>query len=166
MNTTHIGRAWVYTGPVTTDHILPGKYLDLGNDEVGRYAMSGIDQAFSTNVAAGDILVSDRNFGAGSGRENAVTALKHAGVGAIIAESFGRVFFRNCINHGLIAAVVATTAGIEPGDQLEVDLDAHTLRNLTKETAQEILNLRGTARAILQAGGIIAFTKLRIAEAP
>lgn len=164
MNTKLSGRAWVFPGPITTDHILPGQYLDRTNEEVGRFAMAGIDDTFTNSLAQGDFVVSGRNFGGGSGRENAVTALKYAGVGAVIAESFGRVFFRNCINHGLIAVVIDTTDGIDTGDSLEVDLRDHMVRNLTNGSMRGILNLKGTALAILEAGGIVAYTKQHLTQ--
>lgn len=160
----YMGRAWVFPASVTTDEILPGEYLDRRNDEVGQFAMAGIDPEFVGKVKPGDVLVAGPNFGTGSGRETAPMALQQAGIAAVIATSFGRIFFRNCINIGLPAVTVETTEHIEEGDLLIVDLDAGTVVDERNGESQSIKNLRGTSREILEAGGIIEFTKRRLAE--
>lgn len=158
------GNVWRFESNVTTDHILPGQYLDRKNEEVGAYAMAGIDPDFSRKVQPGDILVAGQNFGAGSGRETAVLAIKQAGIPVVVAESFSRLFFRNAINNGLIPVLVASTANIRQGERLRVDIDAREVENLSTGERLPILNLTGISRDILEAGGIIAFTKQRLAE--
>ena len=150
-----------FPGNVTTDEILPGEYLDRRNDEVGQFAMAGLDPKFVGNVKPGDILVAGPNFGSGSGRETAPMALQQAGIAALIAPSFGRIFFRNSINIGLPAVNIRSTEHIEEGDLLIVDLDAGTVVDERTGETYPIQNLRGTSREILKAGGIIAYTKLR-----
>ena len=157
----YIGRAWVFPGNVTTDEILPGEYLDRRNDEVGQFAMSGIDPDFVKKVKPGDILVAGPNFGSGSGRETAPMALQQAGIAALIAPSFGRIFFRNSINIGLPAVTVESTEHIQEGDTLVLDLEAGEVINERTEQAVAVQNLRGTSREILDAGGIIEYTKQR-----
>jgi len=155
------GRAWVFPGTVTTDDILPGRYLDHASDEVGRYAMAGIAPDFAAQVAAGDLVVGGPNFGSGSGRESAPYALRQAGVAAVIAPSFGRVFFRNCVNIGLPPIVVDPIDGIVDGDQLLVDLEAHAVANARTDVVYLVRNLGGISLDILRAGGIVAYTLAR-----
>ena len=159
-----MGRAWVFPAGVSTDEILPGEYLDRRNDEVGQFAMAGIDPEFVGKVKPGDVLVAGPNFGSGSGRETAPIALQQAGIAALIAPSFGRIFFRNSINIGLPAVTIEATESIEQGDLLIVDLDAGTVVDERTGETFPIQNLRGTSREILDAGGIIEFTKLRLAD--
>ncbi|MBC8448690.1 MAG: 3-isopropylmalate dehydratase, partial [Chloroflexi bacterium] len=97
------GRVWKYGDDVNTDVIFPGKYTYSISDpqEMAQHALEDLDPGFVKNVRPGDVIVAGRNFGCGSSREQAVTCLKEAGVGAIVAKSFARIYFRNCINQGL-----------------------------------------------------------------
>jgi 3-isopropylmalate/(R)-2-methylmalate dehydratase small subunit len=156
------GRAWVFGAGVTTDDILPGRYLDRANHEVGQFAMAGIDPQFASRVTPGDYIVAGSNFGAGSGRESAPYALVHAGIAAVIAPSFSRVFFRNSINIGLPAVIVADVSSIAAGDRLTVDLQRRTVLNQRSAHVLAIANLTGISRQILEAGGIVPFTKMRL----
>ena len=117
------GRAWVYGDDVSTDAIVPGKYLKLTDlDEVARHVMEGVDPTFADNVRPGDIVVGGRNFGTGSSRESAPGALKAAGVSCLVAEFFARIFFRNAINFGLPALECPGAGRIRTGDELEIDV--------------------------------------------
>ena len=156
------GRAWVFGDHVNTDQILPGKYLDRPMEEVGKYALTGLDETFPGRVQPGDLIVAGVNFGCGSSREAAVMALKQAGVAAVIARSFARIFFRNAINNGLPAVIITDTTGIRPGDRIRIDLTARTVTNLRTGEAWPIQNLTGTSQEILRAGGIVAYTLARI----
>lgn len=158
------GRAWLFPANITTEDILPNQYLDRANDQVGQFAMAGVDPGFASKVQPGDFVVGGANFGTGSSRESAPIALKLAGVGAVIAPSFGRVFFRNCVNIGLPAAMVESVNGIEQGDALILDLAARTVTNTRSGEAQPVINLTGVSLEILNAGGIVAYTKQRLAQ--
>lgn len=162
--TLYRGHAWIFPENVTTDDILPGRYLDRANDEVGQFAMAGIDPDFVTKVQPGDFIVAGPNFGSGSGRESAPIAIKSAGVAAVIAPSFGRVFFRNSINIGLPAAIIESVDQIQEGDQLVVNLEARTVTNKRSGQVTPISNLTGISLEILQAGGIVSYTKQRLAQ--
>ena len=118
------GKAWNYGDDVNTDFILPGIYLELTDpDEMGRHAMEGIDPEFASKVRPGDVVVGGRNFGLGSSREHAPIALKHSGVGAVVAEGFARIFYRNAANLGLPALECPDVSReIKTGDTVEVDL--------------------------------------------
>jgi 3-isopropylmalate/(R)-2-methylmalate dehydratase small subunit len=156
------GGAWVFGDHVTTDDIYPGRYLERPLEEAGRYAMAGVDETFASRVQPGDFVVGGVNFGAGSSREAAVVALKQAGVAAVIARSFARIFFRNAINNGLPAVIVPDTAGIRTGDRLRVDLASRQVTVLQTGRTLPILNLTGTSLAILRAGGLVPFTEARL----
>ena len=158
MNKVISGRAWVYPGQVTTDDILPGRYLDRHGAELGQFAMTGIDPEFAAKVAPGDIVVAGDNFGSGSGRESAPAALRHAGVGAVVCTSAARVFYRNGVNLGLPVVEVDSIEGIAPGDQVVVDIAARTVRASGKDVVLPVRNLSGIALEILTAGGIVAYT--------
>jgi len=115
------GKAWLYGDDIDTDVIIPGKYLRTTDMQVfADHAMEGIDPGFSRKISSGDIIVAGNNFGCGSSREQAPLALKHAGVGCVIAKSFGRIFFRNSINVGLPLMEADVTC--KEGDEVEVNL--------------------------------------------
>jgi maleamate amidohydrolase len=152
------GKAWVYPGQVTTDDILPGRYLDRQGAELGQFAMNGIDPEFASKVAPGDIIVAGSNFGAGSGRESAPAALRYAGVGAVVCTSAARVFYRNGVNLGLPVVEVESIEGIAPGDQVVIDIAARTVSAPARDVSLAVKNLSGIASEILAAGGIVAYT--------
>lgn len=158
------GRAWIFPANITTDDILPGQYLDRANEEVGRFAMAGVDPDFVHKVQPGDFIVAGPNFGSGSGRETAPIAVKLAGVAVVIAPSFGRLFFRNSINIGLPAVIIESVEGIQDGDPLTVDLEERTVTNQRTGQVNPFLNLTGTSLEILRAGGIVPYTKRRLAQ--
>jgi 3-isopropylmalate/(R)-2-methylmalate dehydratase small subunit len=119
------GKAWKYGDNVNTDVIFPGKYTYTLTDlaEIAARALEDLDPSFATHVQPGDVVVAGRNWGCGSSREQAATCLKWAGVGAVVAVSFARIFYRNAINNGLPAIVCpeAVTA-LQPGQRLTIDL--------------------------------------------
>ncbi len=156
-----MGKAWVFGANVTTEDILPNRFLDHKNEEMGQFAMAGLDPDFVKKISTGDVVVGGANFGTGSSRETAPIALQLAGISAVVAPSFGRVFFRNCINIGLPAVMVETVEGIQQGDVLNVDLKNLTVFNTRTGVSLLITNLTGISLEILQAGGIIAYTKQR-----
>jgi methanogen homoaconitase small subunit len=115
------GKAWIYGSDIDTDVIIPGKYLRTKDMQVfADHAMEGIDPEFSKKVQKGDVIVAADNFGCGSSREQAALALKYAGVGCIVARSFGRIFFRNAINVGL--PLMEADVKCNEGDEVEIDL--------------------------------------------
>ncbi|CAD7768741.1 Isopropylmalate/citramalate isomerase small subunit [Candidatus Methanoperedenaceae archaeon GB37] len=120
------GKVWRFPDNIDTDLIIPGKYLRTTDLSVfAAHAMEGIDPDFAKKVGKGDIIVSGRNFGCGSSREQAPLALKHAGVGCVVAESFARIFFRNAINVGL--PIMEASVGCRTGDHAIVDIEAGTV---------------------------------------
>jgi 3-isopropylmalate dehydratase small subunit len=123
---TIVGRIWKFGDNVNTDVIFPGKYTYTLTEpkEMAKVAMQDIDPNFAQNVRIGDIIVSGRNFGCGSSREQAAFCLKYAGVGAVIARSFSRLYFRNCINAGLPLITIQESPDIfQQGEEAKIDLE-------------------------------------------
>ncbi|NIA30247.1 MAG: 3-isopropylmalate dehydratase [Actinobacteria bacterium] len=126
-----IGKVWIYGDDVNTDVIFPGKYTYTVTDpdEMAKIALEDLDPEFAKNVKPGDIVVAGKNFGCGSSREQAAFCLKYAQVGAVIAKSFSRLYFRNCINAGLPAITLAESPEIFKADEkIEIDLNTGTLK--------------------------------------
>ncbi len=158
------GRAIKYGDDINTDVIIPGRYLDLINsEELASHALEDLDPNFFTKFTKGDILVVGKNFGCGSSREQAAMCLKYAGVGALIAKSFARIFYRNAINQGLpiIESSEAVDAIISM-DELEIDLYAATIRDKTKNLQFEIQPLPIFIQEILNDGGLICSLKKKL----
>lgn len=157
MQTHFIGKAFVFGKNIDTDQIYPGRYLDVTDPpEVAKHAMEGAaDQDFARDFKPGDIIVADTNFGCGSSREHAAVTLKAAGVSAVLAESFARIFYRNGINLGVPLLVSpGIAAKVSRGDELEVDLEKSEVRNKTKGETYPLEPVTEYARNILEAGGI------------
>ncbi|MGD9405787.1 MAG: 3-isopropylmalate dehydratase, partial [Anaerolineae bacterium] len=129
MQTRIAGRVWKYGDDVNTDVIFPGKYTYSISDrkEMAEHALEDLDPDFVENVQPGDIIVAGKNWGCGSSREQAVIALKEAGVGAIVARSFARIYFRNCINEGLPIVTCDAVDSVEPGDEITIDFASGTV---------------------------------------
>ena len=166
MDTMLRGRAHTYGKNVDTDVIIPGKYCNLVDQaELGKHAMEGIDPEFSARVRAGDIIVADTNFGCGSSREVAPIAIKGAGVSAVIAKSFARIFYRNAINIGLpILECPEAVDAIAAGDEIEIDPAAGAIRNRTKGTSYTAAEFPPFMRSLIEAGGLIPYVERRLAE--
>lgn len=127
------GKIWKFGDDVNTDVITPGKHENLSMKEMIRHCLESVDPDFSKNVQTGDILVAGENFGCGSAREIAPQALKHLGVGAVIAKSFARTFFRNAIAIGLPVLISREAQkNCSPGDIFEVDLQHSQINNGSK----------------------------------
>jgi 3-isopropylmalate/(R)-2-methylmalate dehydratase small subunit len=154
------GKAHIFGDDVNTDYIISGKYKfkTLDMNELACHCMEDIDPEFTDKVQSGDFIVAGINFGCGSSREQAPLAIKHAGVGAVLARSFARIFFRNAINKGL-PVVECDTSGIQAGDELEIDLETGKVTNLTREETLEVTPLPGVMMDILQQGGLADYLK-------
>ncbi len=153
------GRAWRLGDHVTTDHIIPGrlKYKVRTLEEMRQYVFNDLIPGFSERVRPNDIIVAGRNFGYGSSREHAARLLKLVGVGAVVAESFARIFYRNAINVGL--PVVEARVEAEDGDEMEVDLREGTVRDLSKGTEANFKPFPPMIMSLLEEGGIESYYK-------
>jgi|AntDeeMetagen192_2_1112575.scaffolds.fasta_scaffold10282_2 3-isopropylmalate/(R)-2-methylmalate dehydratase small subunit len=157
------GRAWRFGSDVDTDVIIPSDYMRKPPEEYAKHAMEPVDQDFAEKVQEGDVIVAETHFGIGSSREQAAIALKLCGIRAIIAESFGRIFYRNAINQGLLAATadMDVIQAIDDGDSLRVDPDAGTIENETSNETYEFDELDEPVRSIYRAGGAKAYYSTR-----
>ena len=133
------GHVFKFGDNVDTDVIIPARYLNSSDPkELATHCMEDIDKAFVSKVQKGDIIVATKNFGCGSSREHAPIAIKACGVSCVIAETFARIFYRNAINIGLpIIECKEAAEGIDSGDEVEIDFDSGTIKNLTKGTSYQ-----------------------------
>lgn len=154
------GKAWRFGDSVTTDHITPGRYFHLRSNlpELARHALEDLRSDFASEVKKGDFIVTGKNFGLGSSREHAPTILKLAGVSAILAQSFARIFFRNAVNIGLPVVIMDTTF-INEQDELEVSLEKGLVKNITNDRVAQFNPLSPELLRILQDGGLIEHVK-------
>lgn len=153
------GRVFKYGDNVDTDVIIPARYLNSSDPaELATHCMEDIDKEFIHRVKKGDIIVADKNFGCGSSREHAPIAIKAAGVSCVIAETFARIFYRNAINIGLpIIECPAASAGIEDGDEVEIDFDSGMIYDRTKETEFQGQAFPEFMQNIISNGGLINY---------
>ena len=157
------GKVWKYGNGINTDVIFPGKYTYTISDpaEMARHALEDLDPSFAANVRPGDVIVAGKNWGNGSSREQAVTCLTQAGVGAVIAVSFARIWYRNAINNGLLAITCpdAVTA-LHHGDTVEIDLAAGLIQSEAGQFA--FPPFAPSVQAIIADGGLIPHLKARL----
>jgi 3-isopropylmalate/(R)-2-methylmalate dehydratase small subunit len=150
------GRVFKFGDDISTDLIAPGRYFHLRSNlpELAKHVLEDADPGFASKVKPGDIVVGGRNFGLGSSREHAPTIMKISGVGAVLAKSFARIFYRNSINIGL-PVLICDTDKIDEGDILEIDLRKGVVRNLTKNLEISFNPLPEVMIKILSDGGLV-----------
>ncbi|MFC1466337.1 MAG: 3-isopropylmalate dehydratase [Candidatus Brachytrichaceae bacterium NZ_4S206] len=181
------GRCWVYGDDVNTDVIFPGKYTYTLTDinQFAAHALEDLDPDFAKQVQPGDIIVGGKNFGCGSSREQAAVCIKMCGVRVIVAKSFARIFFRNCINNGVLPIVCPEAVdAIRKGDIITVDLEQSVIRvdgvssvnsvsgvgrsdtadtNDTNDTSTfPFPSLSASVMAIIEAGGLIPMLRRKL----
>jgi 3-isopropylmalate/(R)-2-methylmalate dehydratase small subunit len=159
------GRVWKYGDNVNTDVIFPGKYTYTVSEpkEMPQYALEDLDPEFASGVKPGDIIVGGINWGCGSSREQAVVCLSEAKLGAIIAKSFARIYYRNCLNNALPAIVCPEAVdAIENGEQVTIDLENGKISS--QAGVFSFPPLPEAVMEIFNAGGLIPYTKKRLAE--
>ncbi len=160
------GKVWKYGDDVNTDVIFPGRYTYTVTDpaEIASRALEDLDPDFAKNVKAGDIIVAGKNFGCGSSREQAALCLKYAGVAAVVAASFARIFFRNAINAGLpTVAAPEAVSHINAGDGITVDFEAGEL-TAADGSSYKFAPLPPEVVGILEAGGLVPYIKKEMAS--
>lgn len=159
-----MARAWVYGDHISTDDIIAGRYLAKHDPkEWGKHTMENIDPGFTKKVRPGDVVIAGKDFGCGSSREQAPIALKAAGISAVVAESFARIFYRNSINQGL---PVLTCPGIrrrfKNGDRVQVDPKKGTVKNLSTGKVFKVEPLPDFVMEILKAGGLVPYLRRKL----
>ncbi|WP_048144251.1 3-isopropylmalate dehydratase small subunit [Methanothrix harundinacea] len=160
------GRAWKFKDDVDTDAIIPGRYLVINDPEgLARYVFEGVRPEFAGGAEPGDFVVAGRNFGCGSSREHAPLGLKGAGVKAVVARSFARIFFRNAINIGLPLFISPDVERIRDGDEIEIDADAGVIFNRSRGENYPTTPLPPFLQEIVEAGGLVEYTKRMVRSA-
>jgi 3-isopropylmalate/(R)-2-methylmalate dehydratase small subunit len=151
------GKAWKFGDDVSTDLIAPGRLFHLRSNlpELAKHVLEDADPGFAQKMSQGDFVVGGSNFGCGSSREHAPTIIKLAGVSAVLAKSFARIFYRNSINVGL-PVLICDTDKINAGDELEVDLEKGSVLNKTQATTLNFAPLPDVMIKILNDGGLLA----------
>jgi 3-isopropylmalate/(R)-2-methylmalate dehydratase small subunit len=151
------GKAWKFGDGISTDHIAPGRYFHLRSNmpELAKHVLEDADPEFASKMSPGDFVVGGKNFGLGSSREHAPTIIKMAGVSAVLAKSFARIFFRNAVNVGL-PVLICDTDKINAGDQLDINLESGEISDLTNGGKLTFKPLPKSMIRILNDGGLIA----------
>jgi len=148
------GKTWTFGENIDTDVIIPGRYLRTFNpQDLADHVLEGERPDFTENVQKGDVIVADENFGCGSSREQAPVAIKTAGVDAIIAKSFARIFYRNAINIGL--PVIVSDIEAKDGDIISIDLSKGKIENETSGETREFEPFKNFMLEILEDGGVV-----------
>ena len=155
------GSAIKYGSNVDTDVIIPARYLATQDvKELASHCMEDLDKSFVSRVKAGDIMVAGQNFGCGSSREHAPVVLKVKGIKCIVADSFARIFYRNAINIGLpVLEIGADVEKIEPGDEIDVDVNKGEIKILNKNITIKTKPLPEFIQHIADCGGLINYIK-------
>lgn len=156
------GKAWVFGDDINTDIIMPFRFKSRTNDpnEMAKYVMYGIDPDFHKKIDKGDILVAGRNFGGGSSREQAPVALQYAGISAIVAESFARIFYRNAFTIGLPALEIPGIKDhVVQGDRLIINLGEFTVTNTRLGHIFQAKAVPDFMRKMLLDGGLVEYFK-------
>jgi len=156
-----MSRAWVFGDDVDTDQIIAGRYLvKLDPRELAKHVMEAADPKFASEVRKGDVIIAGRNFGCGSSRERAPLALKAAGVSAVVAESFARIFYRNAINLALpVLTCSGVRKGFKTGNEIRVDVRRGRIHNLTTNKTFKAEPLPDFLSEIIRAGGLLRYMK-------
>jgi 3-isopropylmalate/(R)-2-methylmalate dehydratase small subunit len=157
------GRAFVFGDAIDTDLLAPGAYMKRPVEELAQHCLEAIAPDFARTVQPGDVVIAGRGFGMGSSREQAAQALKILGVGAVLASSIARIFYRNAINLGLPAMAFDAQDFAKNGDLIEVDLATGLIKNLTANTEAKAEAVPEFLRAILSDGGLMPHLKRRFA---
>ena len=146
---------------IDTDVILPGPYLKIhDHDELSKHAMEGIDTDFSKKVSKGDFILAGTNFGCGSSREHAPIALSHSGISAVLAPSFARIFYRNCVDGGYLLPLEIERFALEQisdGDTLEIEIENNQIHDITNGKNFSISPFPPLIKKIIDSGGLMHY---------
>jgi len=158
------GRIWKFGDNIDTDAIIPARYLNTSDPkELAKHVMEDADKDFPSKIKTGDIIAAGTNFGCGSSREHAPIVLKAAGIQAVVAKSFARIFYRNAFNIGLpIFESDEAAEKITEGNEIEIDADKGIIKNITKNEQYASKPIPTFMQKLISAGGLIEWTKKRI----
>jgi 3-isopropylmalate/(R)-2-methylmalate dehydratase small subunit len=157
------GKVWRFGKDIDTDLIIAARYLSTSvPEELAKHVMEDADPEFVNKMSAGDVIVADENFGCGSSREHAPIALKAAGVAAVIAPTFARIFYRNAFNMGLPIFELKEANEIKEGDKISVDMNAGTITNNSTNKTYNFTPIPEFMQELIDAGGLMNFAKQEI----
>ncbi len=161
------GRCWTFGVEIDTGQIVPGSYVPLSDPaEIAPHMFEDVRPGLVDQVEVGDIIVAGRNFGCGSSREHAPKAIRGNGIAAVVADSFARIFYRNALNLGLLAIPVPGIRDqTDEGDIIRVDVRGGKVMNVTKGLEFEFTPYDDFVMEMIEAGGIIPYTKMKLAAA-
>jgi 3-isopropylmalate/(R)-2-methylmalate dehydratase small subunit len=165
MNNKINGKVWTFGDNIDTDLIIAARYLNSSDPEhLAKYVMEDAEPSFASKVKKGDIIVAGENFGCGSSREHAPIALKAAGISAVIAPTFARIFYRNAFNMGLPIFELPESSQIKENDILTVDLDKGTITNITTNKEYKFTPIPPFMQELISCGGLMEFAKKEAKE--
>ena len=157
------GKVWNFGANIDTDVIIAARYLNSSDPEhLAKYVMEDADPEFPKKLQRGDVIVAGENFGCGSSREHAPIALKAAGVAAVIAPSFARIFYRNAFNMGLPIFELPESLEIKEGEEISIDLDNGKITNNTTNKTYDFIAIPPFMQELIAAGGLINFAKIEM----
>jgi len=157
------GKVWTFGKDIDTDLIIAARYLNTSDPkELAKHVMEDADPEFVNKMSVGDIIVADENFGCGSSREHAPIALKAAGVAAVIAPTFARIFYRNAFNMGLPIFELKESSEIKEGEEVSVDMNAGTITNKTTNKTYKFTPIPAFMQELIDAGGLMNFAQNEI----
>ena len=164
MNTI-TGKVWNFGANIDTDVIIAARYLNSSDPEhLAKYVMEDADPEFPKKLQRGDIIVAGENFGCGSSREHAPIALKAAGVAAVVAPSFARIFYRNAFNMGLPIFELPESLEIKEGEEISIDLDNGKITNNTTNKTYDFIAIPPFMQELIAAGGLINYAKAEMGK--
>lgn len=159
------GKVWNFGKDIDTDLIIAARYLNTSvPEELAKHVMEDADPKFVEKMQPGDIIVAGYNFGCGSSREHAPIALKAAGVAAIIAPTFARIFYRNAFNMGLPIFELPQSDEIKEGDRIKIDMDAGTITNLSQDKVYDFTPIPPFMQELIAAGGLMNYAQIELKE--
>lgn len=156
------GKVWKYGSNINTDIISPPEYMEMKMEDAAKYAMSTVDPTFASNCRPGDLLVAENNLGSGSSRETAPLTLRILGIHTIVAKSYARIFYRNCINLGIMTIVCPETEKISMGDHIEVDFVHGRIYNQSKDETYSCDPIPEYILPLLKCGGLVEYLRQKI----
>lgn len=158
-----MAKVWKFGDNIDTDIIIAARYLNTSDPKIlATHVMEDKDKDFSKKVKNGDVIVAGENFGCGSSREHAPIALKAAGIGAVIAKSFARIFYRNSFNTGLLILECKDSDKIDENDEIKIDMNSGVITNLTKNEKYKFEPIPEFMQELLKSGGLINYAKENI----
>ncbi|OIP55413.1 MAG: 3-isopropylmalate dehydratase [Helicobacteraceae bacterium CG2_30_36_10] len=157
------GKVWRFGKDIDTDLIIAARYLNTSvPEELAKHVMEDSDPEFVTKISKGDVIIAGENFGCGSSREHAPIAIKAAGIAAVIAPTFARIFYRNAFNMGLPIFELKESAEIKEGDEISIDMNAGTITNKSTSKTYTFTPIPEFMQELIDAGGLMNFAQNEI----